>query len=109
MAKRNPIFQVGEIVTHVYSASGRIPPGAEVEIVGPLMLRDIEGVACTRGYGVMRCYIVSYEGHPDIEFYSTPDQLRKLDPPGDPLTLVQWSECPWRPSHEHSRKETAPR
>jgi hypothetical protein len=109
MAKRNPIFHVGEIVTNVYSNSGLIPDGAEVEIIGPLMLRDLEGVANSRGYGVRRCYIVSYEGHPDTDFYAKPDQLRKLDPPGDPLTLVQWSECPWQPSHEHSRKGTAPR
>ena len=97
MAKRHPIFLVGEIVTKI--TPGHIPHGAEVEIIGPLMVRDLEaeGVPNFTGPRVQRCYIVSWEGQPDIDFYVGPEKLRKLDPPGDPLTLVQWSDCPWQP------------
>jgi hypothetical protein len=102
MSKRNPTFLVGEIAKIVYSRTGRLPVGAEVEVVEPL--RHCENLDT----GPKRCYGVSWEG--DIEtLYVTPDQLRKLDPPGDPLTLVQWSECVWQPRHERSRKETATR
>lgn len=108
MAKRNPIFHVGEIVTKVNGTPGcDIPDGAEVEITGPLMLRDLKAEGCTDIRGptrVRRCYIVSYEGEPGTDFYVRPEKLRKLDPPGDLLTLVQWSECPWQPSHERDRK-----
>jgi hypothetical protein len=90
MAKRNPTFLVGEIAKIVYSRTGRIPVGAEVEVVEPLRLqKDLDP-------GPKRCYGVSYEGNPET-LYVTPDQLRKLDPPGHPLTLVQWSACPWQP------------
>jgi hypothetical protein len=102
MAKRKGGgFLVGEIATLVYSQSGRVPVGAEVEIAEPLGRHDTDG-------GVIRGYGISYAWHP-YTLYVTPDQLRKLDPPGDSSTLVQWSECPWQPAHEHNRKESVPR
>jgi hypothetical protein len=58
MSKRNPTFLVGEIVTQVYSVTGLIPAGAEVEIVGPLMLRDIEGIPGARG--MVSCVATSF-------------------------------------------------
>jgi hypothetical protein len=103
MAKRTGGFTVGEIAKLVYSCSGRIPVGAEVEVVEPLLPRKDLDIG-----GPKRCYGVSYEGHPET-LYVTPDQLRKLDPPGDPSMLVQWSDCPWQPGREHSRKDAAPR
>jgi hypothetical protein len=99
MSKKKPTvasFEVSEIAMHVYSTSGIIPVGAEVEIVEPLKRRDDVDGPVTRYYGV------SYEGHAGT-LYSMPDQLRKLDPPGDPSTLVQWSECPWQPKEAATR------
>jgi hypothetical protein len=82
-------FRIGEIVTLVYSRSGLVPPGAEIEIAEPLRRRRVKGK-------IERSYGVAFAGYPR-PLYVIPDQIKKRDRPDDLLTLVPWSACLWQP------------
>ena len=90
-------FQVGEIAVFVKSLLGpeavRIPIGAEVEIVGPLEVREVDW---PEGRVVSYpCYLITFGGEPPGAV--APDQLRKRGKPRGPLAKTTWDKCAWKP------------